>query len=183
MPHLAWLRTRLPEAVHELLRQDSGYWESIVKIIQEGKAAILLDGYDELTDDAQRQIQQLIPALLRDHNHVILSSRPGAYRYSPLTGFAQYHLQELSQSQIVLLATNLCRVLSVQFQITDFQPIIQRVLHVDQGPAASLARNPLLLSFLCFTAFERQRQNQLSELPKQPAPLIRECLDALAALA
>jgi HEAT repeat protein len=178
---LDWLRTRLPDAVHERLRQDSRYWEFMVKTIQEGKAVILLDGYDELTSDAQRQVKDLVPALLRDHNHVILSSRPGAYRYAPLTGFAQYHLQELSQSQIVLLATNLCRALSVQFQITDFQPIIQRVLHVDQGPAASLARNPLLLSFLCFTAFERQRQNQLSELPNQPAHLIRDCLDALAA--
>jgi HEAT repeat protein/energy-coupling factor transporter ATP-binding protein EcfA2 len=178
---LDWLRTRLPDAVHELLCQDNRYWEFMVKIVQEGKAAILLDGYDELTLDAQRQVQHLVPTLLRDHNHVVLSSRPSAYRYAPLTGFAQYQLQELCQSQIVLLATNLCRALSVQFQITDFQPIIQRVLQLDQGPAASLARNPLLLSFLCFTAFERQRRNQLSELPNQPALLIRECLDALVA--
>ena len=178
---LDWLRTRLPDAVHELLRQDNRYWEFMVKTIQEGKAVILLDGYDELTSDAQRQVKDLVPALLRGHDHVILSSRPSAYRLTPLTGFAQYQLQELSPSQIESLATNLCHALSVQFQITDFQPIIQRVLHVSQGLAAPLARNPLLLSFLCFTAFERQRQKQLSELPKQPAPLIRECLDALAA--
>lgn len=179
--YLDWLLARLPDPVREHLRQESECRNALVKIIEEGNGAVLLDGLDELTFDAQQEVQQLVPELAHRRNQVVLSSRPNAYRLTPFAGFAPYHLQELAPEQIKSLATSLCRALAPQFELSDFNPALQCVLQASQGPAAALARNPLLLSFLCFTVFERQNRNQLSDFPHSAAPLIRECLHAVVA--
>ena len=179
--HLDWLLARLPDPLQEHTRQHSECRNSLVKVLDKGRGAVLLDGLDELTLEAQQQVQHLVPGLVHCGNQVVVSSRPGAYRFTPFTGFAPYYLQELTVEQIELLATSLCGALALQFGLGDSNPMVQCVMKASHGPAAALTRNPLLLSFLCLTAIERQTRNELSDFPHSAAQLIRGCLDAVVA--
>jgi HEAT repeat protein len=180
-PHLDWLLARLPHPVLEHIRQQGDCRDSLVKTIEEGRGAVLLDGLDELALEAQQQVQELAPGLVHRGNQVVISCRPGAYRFAPLDGFAPYYLQELTIEQIELLATSLCGALALHFGLGDLSPVLQCVMQASQGPAAPLTRSPLLLSFLCFTVIDRQTRNELSDFPHSAAQLMRECLDAVVA--
>lgn len=53
------------------------------------------------------------------------------------------------------------------------------VLRVANSSGATMARNPLILSFMCLTAIQRQAEGRLEDFPTRAAPLIGECVDAL----
>ncbi|MBI3697264.1 MAG: HEAT repeat domain-containing protein [Acidobacteria bacterium] len=171
-----WLHERLPEAVKEALGREG--WGRVCAAIVSGDANILLDGLDELEPEAQAQVRELAGVLASRGNQVILSSRPHIYRLGPLGGFEVFELRELKWEQITHLAESLCRALAPQLG-GDQQVACQKVLDAAQGPAAELARNPLLLSFLCLTAVRRQASGDVSGFATRPAPLIRDCVEAL----
>src|SRR5207248_517217 len=104
---------------------------------------ILLDAYDEIGPDGQRQVCEMVDML--GNCQVVLTSRPHAYRLRPLAGFAQYELQELQPSQVESLASNVCMAIAPQFGCDDYHPALQTVMRVSTGRAAEMTRNPLLL--------------------------------------
>jgi hypothetical protein len=170
----AWLYARLPEPLKQALG-DVG-WQVISGALRAGNATVLLDGFDELGADAQHQVGELAATLRA--GQVVLSSRPHIYRLQPLPNFKEYKLGEPSSQQVEQLATSVCRVLGSQFG-TDGELALRKVLSVAHSPAGAIARNPLLLSFMCLTAVKRMVEGKLEAFPARPAPLIGECVDAL----
>jgi predicted NACHT family NTPase len=171
----AWLYERLPELVRAKLGQHG--WSHLGTIINCGKASVLLDGFDELGRDGQRQVCELIPAL--KGNKVVLASRPREYRLTPLAGFKVYDLLELTPKQTEALARTAVEVLARQYGEMDYQIPLQTLVEFCHGAAQSMARNPLLLSFMCLTAISTYARSGEIKLPTRPIPLIRECIEAL----
>jgi hypothetical protein len=147
----SWLYERLPSPIKDSL--GKGGWSICVSAVNSGKAVILLDGLDELEPDAQKQLRDLVSRL--KGNQLVLSSRPHVYRLVPFEGFASYALQGLQPRHIDLLAGKACHALAREFG-ADAPSARAKVLEVARGPAAAIAANPLLLSFLCLNAILKQ---------------------------
>jgi predicted NACHT family NTPase len=73
MAERQWLRERLPDKLQSNLSSDA--WISMCEVLDRGRGVVFLDGFDELTVEARKQLQQLVLNTLAD-NCVILSSRP-----------------------------------------------------------------------------------------------------------
>lgn len=170
----AWLYARLPDPLKQALGEEGR--QLISEALRAGNAIVLLDGFDELAEDAQHQVSELTSTL--KVAKVILSSRPHVYRLQPLPEFVEYKMGEPSSKQIEQLATSVCRALESQFG-TDVGPALRKVISVARGQTGGMARNPLLLSFMCLTAVKRMVEGRLEAFPARPAPLIGECVDAL----
>lgn len=169
-----WLHERLPEPLKVPL--DGKGWRACRRALQSGEAIVLLDGLDESSDHALREIMTLVTRL--KGNRIVLSSRPHAYRQTPLAGFKVFTLGDLQTNQIELLAVRLCRALASQFGV-DGTAAFEKVRQVAYGQAAIMARNPLLLSFMCLSAVSREADKKIEEFPTRPAPLLGECVEAL----
>jgi HEAT repeat protein len=171
----AWLRDRLPDSLKTALGYEG--WSVCCESLGAGHAVVLLDGLDELEADAQQQVRELAGTLKA--NQVLLTSRPHVYRLAPLgKGFKVYALTELQLSQAEALAESYCDILARQYD-SDPAPALRKVREVVRGQAAAMARDPLLLSFMCLTAVQRAADKSLEQFPVRPVPLIRECVEAL----
>jgi predicted NACHT family NTPase len=71
-----WLFERIPDKVKPALSNDG--WKSVCAIIAAGEASILLDGYDEINDEARQQLQELLLTDTFGRNQVVITSRPHA---------------------------------------------------------------------------------------------------------
>jgi hypothetical protein len=74
-----WLYKRMPDGVKSVL--DAAAWKIVCEFIVKGNASVLLDGYDEIDDDARRQAQELLLTEAFRQSPVVLMSRPSAYSY------------------------------------------------------------------------------------------------------
>jgi HEAT repeat protein/energy-coupling factor transporter ATP-binding protein EcfA2 len=171
-----WLYDGLPEVLKQGLGRSG--WAHICNILGSGRASVLLDAFDELGTKAQLQVRELAGEL--GMNQVIVTSRDYVYGIAPFAGFQVYRLCRLNARQVELLATHTCQALARQFGV-DHEPALRKVVGVAREPATQLARNPLLLSFMCLTAVKRHSENSLDKFPIRSAPLIGECVDALVA--
>jgi hypothetical protein len=145
-------------------------------VLKAGGCTVLLDGLDELGGDSQQQVRELVGSL--KGNQIVVTSRPYAYRLAPLSDFKTYGLKGLEPHEVEELATVLTQTLGRYYDVQPLQAL-QRVLHVARGQATLIASNPLLLSFMCFTAVRKQADGTLEEFSTRGAPLIGECVDAL----
>jgi HEAT repeat protein len=173
----AWLYERLPDSLCAALGAKG--WSNMCSALLSGQLTVLLDGFDEITSTAQQQVRELIGTL--GNNRIILTSRPASYWAAPFAEFAAYELCELQPSQIAEFSRSICKALATQYGLSDWSIPQQRVVQVVNGSGASLARNPMLLSFMCLTAVAATCDNRHAPLPQHPAPLIRECIDAWVA--
>jgi hypothetical protein len=176
-PHFAWLYERLPELLKN--RLGTRGWAAVCSVINAGGASILIDGFDELTRQAQRQVSELVHTL--KGNQVVLTSRPHEYRLMEFSGFKRYNLLELTSNQVADFARTAVEALARQYRGVDYHIPLQDLLEISQGAAQSMLRNPLLLSFLCLTAIDRCVKNSSARLPTRRVPLIRDCIEALVA--
>jgi len=169
-----WLRQRMPESLKRRLQQES--WQACCVVIQSGKATVLLDGFDELSEDARVHVVELLAGL--KGNRLVLSSRPDAYRRIPLPDCKVYALRELRPDQVEKLALKLCNAIGAQFGV-DGEAACSKVLGVARSQVGLMARNPLLLSFMCLTAVSWEEEGRIQEFPSLPGEVLAECVEAL----
>jgi hypothetical protein len=162
-----WIRERIPVAPRDTLADEA--WRACCRTLNDGRATLILDGLDELTEDARGKVINLIERL--KSNRLVISSRPQAY--SPLIGFKVYKLAQLRSEQIDSLAANFCRAMASERELTDHMPVLNKVLATAHRKAWAMVRNPLFLYFICLTAFSEEF------IPARPAPLIDKCLKEL----
>lgn len=93
----SWMYERLPPTIKDSL--GKGGRSMCVGAINSGKAAILLDGLDELEPETQKQMQEQISAV--KGNQLVMTSPPHSYRLIPFEGFDSYRLQELQPAACV----------------------------------------------------------------------------------
>jgi hypothetical protein len=169
-----WLLQRMPEVLCAALGESG--WLACCDVLNAGRATVLLDGLDELSDEARVQITRLMSSLR--NNRVVITSRPHSFRLSPLGGFKVYTLCPLQPREAELLATEVFSALSADpaTMLTNAAAALDEISKLLQGPAGGMARNPLLLSFLCIVAGSRGNQ---ADLPDRPVPLIRSCVQQL----
>jgi HEAT repeat protein len=171
----AWLYERLPELLKTVLGADG--WIEVCTVVRSEGASVLLDGFDELSLNARRQVGELIGALAG--NQVVLASRPPAYSGAPLAGFKPYKLVPLALDQSDSLVHSVVAALARQYGALDYREPMRRLIEICRGPGRAMAANPLLLSFMCLTAISRFASNSDLLLPVRPVPLIRDCVEAL----
>lgn len=181
---MAWLWHRLPSTVRETLEEEG--WRATCSALRDGRAVLLLDGYDELARTGRQEVterlEQLNPSAGRGAGglQIVLSSRPHAYRLNPPGGFSAYSLRDLSSEQIEQLSHVVCEAIAESLDRPALaEPAEGRVRQTAKGQASPLARNPLFLSFLCLSAVDRARRGALEDFPIRAVPLIRECVAVL----
>jgi len=159
-----WIRERIPVAPRDKLGDEP--WAMCCRALNEGRATLMLDGLDELSEEARTQVISLLETV--KGNRLIISSRPQAY--TPLNGFKIYKLAQLRSEQVDSLATNFCRAMARERDLPDHTPALNKVLETARGNGWAMVQNPLLLYFICLTAFSEE------SIPSRPAPLISKCI-------
>ncbi|MFN6558680.1 MAG: NACHT domain-containing protein [Nostoc sp. ChiSLP01] len=167
--------------------------EFTTKALQEGKLLILLDGLDEITTiKSQAVVKQIQIFIAKYHkNRVIISCRTAAYRSEFQNWFENIPFLEPGDVQIQRLK-NFCEneIAIANFDDEQIQQFIQNFFFSEEHrkkrtaenfwnlikrhkSIKDLARNPLLLTFLCVKYGESQA------LPENRATLYSDVIDIL----
>ncbi len=162
----SYLSNKTIDFLFELLRND------------DAKAAILLDGLDEIpqADDARRrgQVHALVNALAAEFPDapIIIAARPYAYRQSEwqLEGFGRTELAPLPRDRQVQLAERLFTQIARRRAEEETRAFANALQTVPED----LASNPLLLTLLA--AIWGRRKEGERELPRKRGELYRRGL-------
>ena len=144
--------------------------ERLKKIINAGRAMILLDGLDEVRqEDSRRLIKgiQDFADLWRD-NFFAITCRIAAKEYTFQGGFTEVEVADFDQKQIACFVNNWFRCKGEENKATEFINALKK-----QKPIQELASSPLLLTLLCLV-FEENFQ-----FPQNRAELYKDGLDIL----
>jgi formylglycine-generating enzyme required for sulfatase activity len=160
-----------------------GFFE---KALRDGRCLVLLDGLDEVADDAERRrmsewVDRLVTIYPR--NRYVVTSRPPGYESAPLeNGFTVLHIRDFTAEEVRQFTTNWCLAVEIAAQGEDNPTARRRARDATQDLVAAveanadirkLAVNPLLLSIIALV--HRYR----ATLPKRRVDLYAECVDVL----
>ncbi len=147
-------------------------------LLKRGKAAILLDGLDEISQADDRRRQEQIQEFVADLEEayplapIIVTARPYAYRQSEwqLEGFGRAALAPLPHERQVMLARRLFRQIEpgrAEEETRAFARALEKI-------PADLCSNPLLLTLL-IVIWQRREEDE-HELPDTRGELYRRAL-------
>lgn len=145
------------------LEQNSSWFE---KRLRRGQCLVMLDGLDEIADDAQRQqVSQWVDKQLKDYYNTpfILTSRPDAYKKAPLYENAiELEVQPFSAKERNEFIHSWClnwRKSTTQGKVNvekATQQAEELIDQIDSAPTLRLmATNPLLLSLMARTHIDK----------------------------
>jgi len=154
--------------------------------LRSGHCLVLLDGLDEVADEAERRrMSEWVDLLVTIYpdNRYIVTSRPPGYESAPLeNGFTVLRIRDFTGAEIRQFASNWCLAVELAARGED-NPTIRRwaretaqdlVAAIEANDAIRvLAVNPLLLSIIALV--HRYR----ATLPKRRVDLYAECVDVL----
>ncbi|MBU0494065.1 MAG: SUMF1/EgtB/PvdO family nonheme iron enzyme [Chloroflexi bacterium] len=154
--------------------------------LEAGHCLVLLDGLDEVADEAERvNMARWVDTLVTVYprNRYIVTSRPPGYESAPLeNGFTVLHVRDFTADEIRQFAEHWCLAVELAAQGEDNATARRRatdaardlVAAIEANPAIrKLAVNPLLLSIIALV--HRYR----ATLPKRRVDLYAECVDVL----
>ncbi len=158
----------LQEYIFAELQQRKVSRETIERLLESGRALILLDGLDEVRQEDDRRVKQDIDKFSRDwlKNRFAITCRIAAREYQ-FEKFTEVEVADFDDGQIETFVNN-------WFKGKD-EPKAARLLEKlkNNKPVQELAKSPLLLILLCLV-FERT-----NNLPERQAKLFKEGLDLL----
>lgn len=138
------------------------------RLLDEGKALILLDGLDEVKKEDDRRVKQDIDRFSRDwlENRFAITCRIAAREYQ-FEKFTEVEVADFDDGQIETFVNN-------WFRERD-ESKAERMLERLKGnqPVKELATNPLLLTLLCLVFGER------NDFPPKRSELYKEGLEVL----
>jgi hypothetical protein len=157
------------------------------RVLKAKRAAVLLDGLDEVPDPALRtKVAQMTTAFMNHYhdNRYVLASRPRGYAEvaAALPGLPISDVEELSPEQVEEFVHNLCRIIErhgrddeaeVEQQATARADEILKAIKSNPG-IRSLARNPLHLSVIVLVHKYRG-----ATLPERRVDVYRESIALL----
>jgi formylglycine-generating enzyme required for sulfatase activity/energy-coupling factor transporter ATP-binding protein EcfA2 len=156
------------------------------RALQRGRCVVLLDGLDEVADEAERrQMSEWVDRLVTIYpeNRYVVTSRPPGYDSAALeNGFTVLRVRDFVADEIRQFADNWCLAVELAAQGEDNATARRRardaardlVGAIEANPAIrKLAVNPLLLSIIALV--HRYR----ATLPRQRVDLYAECVDVL----
>ena len=158
----------LQEYIFAELQQRKVSREAIERLLEEGRALILLDGLDEVRQEDDRRVKRDIDKFSRDwlKNRFAITCRIAAREYQ-FDNFTEVEVADFDKGQIKTFVNN-------WFKGKD-EPKAARLLEKlkDNEPVRELATNPLLLTLLCLVFGER------NDLPPKRSELYEEGLEVL----
>ncbi len=160
-----------PSLEHYILMefQKRGVAEDAVKrLLQEGRALILLDGLDEVKIEDDRRVKQDIDQFSRDwlKNRFAITCRIAAREYQ-FDKFTEVEVADFDDEQIATFVNNWFR----EKDETKAERMIEKLK--GNKPVKELATNPLLLTLLCLVFEDR------NDFPPKRSELYKEGLEIL----
>ena len=158
------------------------------RVLDEGRAVVLLDGLDEVLNTTTRQfVAEQVGALIRQWtpqgNRFAVTSRIVGYREAPLPGALPYvTVLDFGQTEITLFATQWCRAYEVWVAGGETSTALQRAAaeeralreDVQGNPSVErLAASPLLLTMLALL------RRQVGKLPDRRIDLYQHYVRTL----
>jgi lipopolysaccharide/colanic/teichoic acid biosynthesis glycosyltransferase/energy-coupling factor transporter ATP-binding protein EcfA2 len=180
------LSSLLRHSLSALDRQEPPSW--VETNLRHGKFAILLDGLDEIADDAARSrlTEWLIhQSSAQNGNLFVLTSRPFGYKDNPVPNALLVEVQPLAENQITAFVQQWYRAISIRSHAgdNDSSRLAAKVGaadllgRLDQTPALfELTANPLLLTMIVNVHYYRA-----GALPESRAELYDEICDVFLA--
>lgn len=141
----------------------------LIELISEGRFSLILDGYDELTNEKTKKINDELKSLevpFAD-SAILITSRPGGENIEYLSGFAVYKVLRLDLSQAVLLVEKLNYDKVVK---DSFLKALKKELFEKHSDFLS---NPLLLTIMLMT------YGDLAEIPSKMHIFYEQAFDTL----
>lgn len=158
----------LQEYIFAEFKQRKVSREAIERLLEAGKALILLDGLDEVRQEDDRRVKQDIDKFSRDwlQNRFAITCRIAAREYQ-FEKFTEVEVADFDEGQIETFVNN-------WFKEKD-EPKAARLLEKlkDNQPVQELAKSPLLLTLLCLVFGDR------NDLPPKRSELYKEGLEVL----
>ncbi len=158
----------LHEYIFAELQQRKVSRDEIERLLESGRALILLDGLDEVRQEDDRRVKQDIDKFSRDwlKNRFAITCRIAAREYQ-FEKFTEVEVADFDEGQIETFVNN-------WFKGKD-EPKAARLLEKlkDNEPVQELAKSPLLLTLLCLVFGER------NDLPPKRSELYKEGLEVL----
>ncbi len=138
------------------------------RLLDEGKALILLDGLDEVKKEDDRRVKQDIDQFSRDwlKNRFAITCRIAAREYQ-FEKFTEVEVADFDDGQIEIFVNNWFR----ERDESKAERLLERLK--DNEPVKELAKNPLLLTLLCLVFGER------NDFPPKRSELYKEGLEVL----
>jgi predicted NACHT family NTPase len=147
--------------------------------LERGRALILLDGLDEVVDEAQRRkVAEQIETFLHQyqHNPAVITSRPAGYRWDffNLDEFPHYTLESFDDKQVAAFIDHWydSRLKDDKAQADRRKADLQKAFARNER-IRLLAKNPLLLTII--TLIHRYQ----AELPRQRCKLYEKAVETL----
>ncbi len=158
----------LQEYISAELQQRKVSRETIERLLESGRALILLDGLDEVRQEDDRRVKRDIDKFSRDwlKNRFAITCRIAAREYQ-FEKFTEVEVADFDNGQIETFVNN-------WFKGKD-EPKAARLLEKlkKNKPVQELAKSPLLLTLLCLVFGER------NDLPPKRSELYKEGLEVL----
>ncbi|GAX60892.1 hypothetical protein SCALIN_C15_0033 [Candidatus Scalindua japonica] len=128
-----------------------------------GGCALLLDGLDEVAENYVRDLIVDIVNSILSHwgkNLIVISSRPFGYHdIADIETITTAHIDAFGKKEIIEFLDRWCRAL---FQsgdgtsLSEYLPALQEAI-VDSAPIRKLARNPVMLTYLCVVHWNERK--------------------------
>ena len=142
--------------------------DEVKRLLDKGKALILLDGLDEVKKEDDRRVKQDIDRFSRDwlKNRFALTCRIAAREYQ-FEKFTEVEVADFNDRQINTFVNK-------WFWDTDESKVVRMLAKLKQNkPVKELASNPLLLTLLCLVFGDR------NDFPPKRSELYKEGLEVL----
>ncbi|WP_103666628.1 NACHT domain-containing NTPase [Pseudanabaena sp. BC1403] len=141
---------------------------TLVRLLEEGKALILLDGLDEVKKEDDQRIKRDIDKFSRYwlQNRFAITCRIAAREYQ-FERFTEVEVADFDQQQIETFVNNWFR----EKDSSKANRLLERLK--GKKPVKELAKSPLLLTLLCLVFGER------NDLPPKRSELYKEGLEVL----
>ena len=142
--------------------------DEVKRLLDEGKALILLDGLDEVKLEDDRRVKQDIDRFSRDwlKNRFAITCRIAAREYQ-FEKFTEVEVADFDDDQIETFVNNWFR----ERDESKAKRMLERLKK--NKPVEELAKNPLLLTLLCLVFGER------NDFPPKRSELYKEGLEVL----
>jgi predicted NACHT family NTPase len=158
----------LQEYIFAELQQRKVSRDAVERLLDEGKALILLDGLDEVKKEDDRRVKQDIDKFSRDwlKNRFAITCRIAAREYQ-FEKFTEVEVADFDDEQIATFVNN-------WFREKDPSKAERLIEKLDGNePVKELARTPLLLTLLCLVFGDR------NDFPPKRSELYKEGLEVL----